>query len=357
MNSNAPISKAKSKKQKKQEQTENLIQAEVMRYLSQNEKMLVTQTESEKEIAAIKKETNQYLESVKSKSSDELFDEIIKAINETMEEEKRAKESEDKIIIANEQIKTHYTNSKAVDKNYAELDAYNKTVLKKIKQITEDKKKIAELEEEKTKDIIEQCEKFKKESLEKYNAGSVETIKKDNVELERKMNECIYSTQKIKESIDEQHDLRDNKKMDLESLFTTHIKEKLDSLTKQSNEFKAENEKLQAEFDKEEEKREELNNILRKKTKKFELQKKELDKVMRDLMSIQKENNELKKIDAISLRKENEKNKERLAELVKKNKELQAKIKELKELKDKKANSITAEQTVPQIKEEDNTEK
>lgn len=353
MNSEIPLSKAKYKKQKKQEQTENLIQAEVMRYLSQNEKVLMTQTESEKEIEAIKKETNKYLESVKSKSSDELFDEIIKAINETMEEEKRAKEIEERIIMANEQIKSHYSNSKAVDKNYAELDAYNKTVLKKIKQITEDKKHIAELEEEKTKDIIEQCEKFKKESLEKYNSCSVETIKKNNAELEKKMNECIYSTQMIKENIDAQHDLRENKKMDLESLFTSHIQEKLDSLTKQSNEFKEENEKLQAEFDKEEEKRKELNNTLKRKTKRFELQKKELDKVMRDLLFIQKENNELKRIDAVCLRKENEKNKEKLAELIKKNKELQAKIKELKELKEKRA----TEGAVPQIKEEEQTDK
>ena len=56
MNSDIPISKAKYKKQKKQEQTENLIQAEVMRYLSQNEKMLMTQTESEKENNIIEKE-------------------------------------------------------------------------------------------------------------------------------------------------------------------------------------------------------------------------------------------------------------------------------------------------------------
>ena len=353
MNPEIPISKAKYKKQKKQEQTENLIQAEVMRYLSQNEKMLMTQTESEKEIEEMKKETNKYLESLKSKSAEELFDEIIKAINETMEEEKRGKEIEERIILANEQIKSHYSNSKAVDKNYAELDAYNKTILKKIKQITEDKKHLAELEEEKTKDIIEQCEKFKKESLEKYNSCSVKTIKKNNAELEKKMNESIYSTQKIKENIEAQHDLRDNKKLDLESLFTSHMKERLDSLTKQSNEFKEENEKLQAEFEKEEEKRKELNNTLKKKTKRFELQKKELDKVMRDLIAIQQENNELKKIDAICLRKENEKNKEKLAELVKKNKELQAKIKELKELKEKKA----SEGTVPQIKEEEKTEK
>ena len=353
MNPEIPISKAKYKKQKKQEQTENLIQAEVMRYLSQNEKMLMTQTESEKEIEEMKKETNKYLESLKSKSAEELFDEIIKAINETMEEEKRGKEIEERIILANEQIKSHYSNSKAVDKNYAELDAYNKTILKKIKQITEDKKHLAELEEEKTKDIIEQCEKFKKESLEKYNSCSVKTIKKNNAELEKKMNESIYSTQKIKENIEAQHDLRDNKKLDLESLFTSHIKERLDSLTKQSNEFKEENEKLQAEFEKEEEKRKELNNTLKKKTKRFELQKKELDKVMRDLISIQQENNELKKIDAICLRKENEKNKEKLAELVKKNKELQAKIKELKELKEKRA----SEGTVPQIKEEEQPEK
>ena len=68
---------------------------------------------------------------------------------------------------------------------------------------------------------------------------------------------------------------------------------------------------------------------------------------------LKQENNELKKIDAICLRKENEKNKEKLAELVKKNKELQAKIKELKELKEKRA----SEGTVPQIKEEEQPEK
>ena len=71
MNPEITISKDKYKKQKKQEQTENLIQAEVMRYLSQNEKMLMTQTESEKEI----EENKQWYSALKTASKEALLDE------------------------------------------------------------------------------------------------------------------------------------------------------------------------------------------------------------------------------------------------------------------------------------------
>ena len=124
--------------------------------------------------------------------------------------------------------------------------------------------------------------------------------------------------------------------MDLESILTSQITDRLNSLTSQSNDFKKENEKSHNELEEEEIRRKQLNEELKKKTRLFENQKKKYEKIMRDLISIQKENNELKRIDAVSMKKEIEKNQEKLEELVKKNKELQSKIKELKELKQKR---------------------
>ena len=242
-------SKAQRKKQRKQEQSDSVIQEELLKYLAENEKIIKSKTEAEKELEIIKEENNKFLASLKGKSTEELFDLVMKEIKDTIKEENLASESEVKITLTNENIKTYYTNSQAVDRQYEDLDKFNKSVLQKIKQITEDKVKLVEIEENKTKEIAEQCEKFKAEYIEKFNSASVETIKKDNVELERKLNECRESTKKIQESIDAQHDLRDNKKMDLESLFTSHLTEKLDSLKKQSNEYKTENKKLHETLD------------------------------------------------------------------------------------------------------------
>ena len=329
-------SKKQKKNQKEKEQIDNKLQDEIMSYLSKNETLIKTESESEKEMKQIKEENEKYLQDIKSKSTNELFDEIVKALNNTMQLEKEAQESQNKIVIENENIKTYYLNAQTVDKQYNELDAYNKTILQKIKEISEDKIKIAELEESKTKEMSEQCEKFKKEFLEKFNTTSCETIQKNNDELAKKLDECMVATQKIKETIETQHDLKNNKKMDLESILTSQITDRLNSLTSQSNDFKKENEKLHNELEEEEIRRKQLNEELKKKTRLFENQKKKYEKIMRDLISIQKENNELKRIDAVSMKKEIEKNQEKLEELVKKNKELQSKIKELKELKQKR---------------------
>ena len=328
-------SKKQKKNQKEKEQIDNKLQDEIMSYLSKNETLIKTESESEKEMKQIKEENEKYLQDIKSKSTNELFDEIVKALNNTMQLEKEAQESQNKIVIENENIKTYYLNAQTVDKQYNELDAYNKTILQKIKEISEDKIKIAELEESKTKEMSEQCEKFKKEFLEKFTT-SCETIQKNNDELAKKLDECMVATQKIKETIEAQHDLKNNKKMDLESILTSQITDRLNSLTSQSNDFKKENEKLHNELEEEEIRRKQLNEELKKKTRLFENQKKKYEKIMRDLISIQKENNELKRIDAVSMKKEIEKNQEKLEELVKKNKELQSKIKELKELKQKR---------------------
>ena len=184
-------SKKQKKAQKNKEQIDDKLQDEIMSYLSKNETLLKTENESEKEMKQIKEENDKYLQEIKSKSTDEIFDEIVKALNNTMQLEKEAQESQDKIAIENENIKTYYLNAQTVDKQYNELDAYNKTILQKIKEISQDKIKIAELEEAKTKEIGEQCENFKKEFLEKFNSTSCEVIKKDNDELAKKLEECI----------------------------------------------------------------------------------------------------------------------------------------------------------------------
>ena len=56
-------------------------------------------------------------------------------------------------------------------------------------------------------------------------------------------------TQNYNEIIEAQHDLKNNKKMDLESILTSQITDKLNSLTSQSNDFKKENEKLHNELE------------------------------------------------------------------------------------------------------------
>ena len=149
--------------------------------------------------------------------------------------------------------------------------------------------------------------------------------------------------------------------MDFESILTAQITDKLNSLTSQSNDFKKENEKLHNELEAEEIKSKQLTEEMKKKTRIFENQKKKYEKIMRDLISIQKENNELKRIDAVSMRKEIEKSQEQLAELVKENKDLQAKIKELKDLKQKKeaektteVNTITSSDKKEEKPKEDN---
>ena len=73
-------SKAQRKKQRKQEQSDSVIQEELLKYLAENEKIIKSKTEAEKELEIIKEENNKFLASLKGKSAEELFDLVMKEI-------------------------------------------------------------------------------------------------------------------------------------------------------------------------------------------------------------------------------------------------------------------------------------
>ena len=115
---------------------------------------------------------------------------------------------------------------------------------------------------------------------------------------------------------------------DFKSLFEDQIQGKLNEINSQSDNFTEENEKLREQIKKEKNKLEGFSDRMKKFNTNFEKAKKKYTKIMNDMLSIKKENQELKSIDVVSLKQEIEKNKIKLDNYVQKNKDLQNKIKE-----------------------------
>ena len=147
--------------------------------------------------------------------------------------------------------------------------------------------------------------------------------------LKERLKECKEQIEKVRASLHEQEEMR-AKGTDLESLFQSHFSE----FNKQGTESQNKIDELKMQVDAAQKRYKELTQTVKNKTKKFEGQKKQYEKVMRDFMMFQKENNELKILDPESMKHEIEKNNITLDILVKENKALQTKIQDLKKLKE-----------------------
>ena len=321
---------SKNKKNKKnQSNNPESFQNELFQYISQNEEIAKSEYECDTEINKLKQENEEHLQKVKQYSPEELFNEIISTIKDCVSLEKEEEASFAKLNEINQETVKYIQMSKSWDKNYGEIVEYNQSLLDKIKLGTAEKAKLIELEAKNTEQVKEQAQKFKDDVFEKYNSSTNDKIIKDNDMLKERLKECKEQIEKVRTSLHEQEEMK-AKGTDLESLFQSHFSE----FNKQGTESQNKIDELKMQVDAAQKRYKELTQTVKNKTKKFEGQKKQYEKVMRDVMTFQKENNELKILDPESMKHEIEKNNITLDILVKENKALQTKIQDLKKLKE-----------------------
>ena len=327
--------------------------SEIMEFLNKNEELLNNQKQCEEEIQKLKNDNEKKKEEIKNKNNQELFDLIISELKDYIQSQNKAKEIVEEKQKLEHEINNNIYKSQQASSNYDELEKYNSEILKKIKEINEEKNKIEERLKQNYEETKTQCENFKEEYQKKYEAISNEAIIKENDELKVKIKECQENANKIKQNINEQMEMRKKQSEEMTKMLNGQINDKLSEINKETNKFDEENAKLKIDIQIEKAKFGDNPNLEKDYNKKFDKTKKEYEKVMRDFIQLSQENRKLKELDPVSIRKDIEFNKQRLDELVKNNKELQSKIKELKNAKNNPINDIPSKNDK---KEEDKKE-
>lgn len=173
-------------------------------------------------------------------------------------------------------------NTNLLIRKFEEFEKYNKNLLEKIKELNEEKKKIEIDENEKKKEIEKKCEDFKNDVKEKFsgNFPDMDKLKEDNEYLQTKLDEYLENTEKIRENIMQQIQLKEEQTLETEKKTDEDIKKKLSEHEKSCNLIREDNKKLHTESTKlkndANEKIEKINKI----AKNFDYKKKEYEKVI-----------------------------------------------------------------------------
>ena len=335
----------------------NLEQKEAHKELNElikkNEDLLNFQEKCEKDIDTLKKENESKKVGIESKNNTELFDLIIDELKDYIKSQNRMNEIKEEKQKLQDDINNAYYKAKQATANYDELETYNSDIIKKIKEINEEKNKIEEKLKENYNDTKAQCDKFIEEYQKKFEEISNDVIIKENEDLQKRIKECEENTNKIKQNINEQMEMRKKQTDNINNMLNGQISDKLSEINKETNKFEEENEKLRAEIEIEKAKFGDDADLTKEYNKKFEKAKKEYEKIFKDLLQLKQENLKLRELDPVSIKNEIEKSKQKLDELVKSNKELQAKIKEMKNKKSNEAQGTS----LPENKEEEQKKK
>jgi hypothetical protein len=330
-------------------------QDELNEIMKKNEELLNYQKQCDEKIKALEKENESKKEEIKTKNNNqELFDLIVAELKDYLKSKEQTEEIAQQKKKLQDDINNAYYKAQQATHNYDELEKYNSDILKKIKEINDEKAKIEERLKQNYEETKNQCNKFKEEYQKKYDEISNEAIIKENEDLKVRIKECEENTNKIKKNIDEQMEMRKKQTDDITNMLNGQISDKLSEINKETGKFDEENEKLKLDIKIEKAKYGDDQDIMKKFNKKFDKAKKEYEKIFRDLVQLSQENRKLKEIDPVSIRKEIDKNKEKLNELVKSNKELQAKI---KEYKNKPKEPSTSDKKEENVKKEEEPKK
>ena len=336
----------------------NNSNSELNELIKKNEDLLNFQKQCEEEINTIQKENDTKKEEIKNKNNAELFDLIISELKDYLKSQEQTQQIiQEKQNIQNE-INNAYYKAQQANQHVDEIENYNTDIIKKIKEINEEKSKIEEKLKKNYEDTKVQCDKFKEEYQKKYDEISNEAIIKENEELKVKIKECEENTNKIKQNINEQMEMRKKQSDDITSMLNGQINTKLSEINKETDKFDEENEKLQKEIEIEKEKFGDNPDLMKDFNKKFDKAKKEYEKTFKDFIQITQEHQKLRELDPVSIQEEININKAKLDQLVKNNKELQAKIKELKNKKNNEAQGANIDSNKKEEdKKEDNKKK
>jgi hypothetical protein len=229
-------------------------------------------------------------------------------------------------------IKIYDDQNVALNKKILEYEKYNKTLLERVKEMTDERNVIQKEESEKFETIRNKCEEFKQDVIGKFEVTDTDIIRKENETLREKLTEYKEHSKMIEESIRAQMDFKEKQFALIEDGLTSQINPKLFEFDEQNEKLKNENEDLKTEFNENLDKINQLQEIISKFHSNFEIGKKEFEKKAGELFRLTKENKELRSFDPTNLINENQNKKRELDILVSENKKLSEQITNFKEL-------------------------
>lgn len=160
------------------------------------------------------------------------------------------------------------------------MDNYNRQVLIKVKDITDDLPKTRTDEESRRAEIEKKCQDFLEDVRKKFDSEiTTEKIIEENESLRSKLKEYNESTQVIKQNLEDQLSLKDKQSIAFEEDFKTQITDKLSIMSDDTTRIVGENKELRCQISVYQKKFEEMTSTLSKFSSSFDLAKKEYERV------------------------------------------------------------------------------
>ena len=217
------------------------VNKELKELIEKNEDLLNFQKQCEEEIKTLQKDNESRREVMKSKNGSELFDLIIEELKDYIKTQNRANEIAEEKKKLQDDINNAYYKAQQASASYDQLEVYNSDIIKKIKEINEEKNKIEEQLKQTYEETKQHCDKFKEEYQKKYDEISNDVIIKENEELKAKIKEVEENTNKIKENINEQMEMRKKQSDSITNMLNGEIHDKISEIDKETNKYEEEN--------------------------------------------------------------------------------------------------------------------
>ena len=159
------------------------VNKELNELIKKNEDLLNFQKKCEEEISTLQKENENKKLKIESKTNSELFDIIIDELKDYLKSQNRTNEIMEEKQKLQDEINNAYYKAQQASSNYDQLESFNSDIIKKIKEINEEKNKIEERLKENYNETKTQCDKFKEEYKKKFDEVSNEALMKENIEI------------------------------------------------------------------------------------------------------------------------------------------------------------------------------
>ena len=184
-----------------------------------------------------------------------------------------------------------------LNKKFTDKEKISKLLIEKIKTLNEEKNKIIEEDTEIRNMIVQETENFVKDIQEKYELGLPEKQKaiEENQYLRKELEICFLSTMAVKGEIENKLKERAKESMELEEKYKIDIREKMEETTMKAQKYLIENSELKTQIISILSKNTEMEKAEETFKTEFLKLENELEKKKQDIVTLSKENLELKK--------------------------------------------------------------
>lgn len=255
------------------------LKEELDNYLKINEDLIKSKDKEEELAKKIKKKTSEKLEEAlnlkKSEDISKLYDFTIEIIKQFSQLELNSNSIKIKNENITKELNSSNENSNFYKNKFLEQEKFNKMLLDKLKQNSDEKKQILEDESKKREEMVKKCEDFMKEVQGKFENSlpEKEELIKENENLRNKLEQASNF---IKENFDNNMISKTQK---LEEEFKNLMNDKVKEVSDQAKGLITENTQLKTQLNLYSTKFDELNSSIKQYNGIYETLKKEVDKV------------------------------------------------------------------------------